>query len=113
MAHHRCPVCGSPIKRIHRRPIDRLLSLFFPFHRYRCHNSACGWEGNLHTSSRSGGHLSLPRHVIIPALILILVGILSLTFILWMRDNDMNPDALIGNLQKLGVLYLWQAQKSA
>jgi predicted RNA-binding Zn-ribbon protein involved in translation (DUF1610 family) len=40
-----CPVCGSPLSRIHRRPRDRLLSWFVPVRRYRCKNRGCGWSG--------------------------------------------------------------------
>jgi hypothetical protein len=33
--------------RIARRPIDRLISVVWPQHRYRCRVMDCGWEGNL------------------------------------------------------------------
>jgi uncharacterized protein with PIN domain len=42
-----CPLCNGAIKRIPRRFIDRLLSMFSPVHRYRCRSMRCGWEGNL------------------------------------------------------------------
>ena len=42
-----CPHCNGPIKRIPRRFIDRLLSMFSSIHRYRCRSMQCGWEGNL------------------------------------------------------------------
>lgn len=43
-----CPLCGSRgLIRIHRRPIDRLLSLFVDVYRFRCQQFECQWEGNL------------------------------------------------------------------
>ena len=39
-----CPRCGSRTRRIQRWPTDRLLSAFFTVWRFRCINSACGWE---------------------------------------------------------------------
>ncbi|WP_172204288.1 hypothetical protein [Niveibacterium sp. COAC-50] len=44
---HRCPLCASPIYRIRRRVLDRLLSWFTPVHRYQCSAMHCRWEGNL------------------------------------------------------------------
>ncbi|MGB8516565.1 MAG: hypothetical protein WCD45_01620 [Gallionella sp.] len=41
-----CPVCKSAhLDRIHRRLIDRFISLFVSIKRYHC--CACQWEGNL------------------------------------------------------------------
>lgn len=43
-----CPLCGNRgLIRIHRRPIDRLLSLFVDVYRFRCQQFECQWEGNL------------------------------------------------------------------
>lgn len=42
-----CPQCGSRLIRISRKPLDRLLSLFAPLHRYRCPSFSCRWEGCL------------------------------------------------------------------
>jgi hypothetical protein len=42
-----CPMCGGPLRRIHRRFIDRVLSLFRPVRRYRCPQPTCRWEGNV------------------------------------------------------------------
>ena len=42
-----CPACGEPLTRIPRRPVDRLLSLFRPVHRYQCTVLECEWQGNL------------------------------------------------------------------
>jgi len=38
-----CPQCGNSIHRVHRRLLDRVVSLFAPMHRYLCHH--CGWTG--------------------------------------------------------------------
>jgi hypothetical protein len=40
-----CPHCGSDLRRVHRRPRDRLLDLFVPVRRYRCKNRDCYWSG--------------------------------------------------------------------
>ena len=42
-----CPRCGSPLHRIHRSKLDRLLAKIFLPHagRYLCANSACRWSG--------------------------------------------------------------------
>lgn len=42
-----CPRCESPIKRVHRSMIDRLLGrTFMPnARRYRCTTPECGWSG--------------------------------------------------------------------
>jgi len=45
--HPLCPRCGSPLIRVRRHFADRLLSLFRPVRRYRCHKPACLWEGTL------------------------------------------------------------------
>jgi hypothetical protein len=42
-----CPQCGATLMRIHRRPIDRVVSLFKPLRRYRCTRLECEWTGNL------------------------------------------------------------------
>ncbi len=38
-----CPRCGARIHRVHRRYLDRLISLIAPHYRYRCFH--CGWSG--------------------------------------------------------------------
>lgn len=43
----RCPECGDIVTPIHRRAIDRVLSVFVPVHRMRCPNFLCAWEGNV------------------------------------------------------------------
>jgi hypothetical protein len=35
------------VNRVPRRFIDRLLSLAYPVHRYRCRSFICTWEGNM------------------------------------------------------------------
>lgn len=42
-----CPVCGSAIVRTHRTSGDQMISriLFLSFHRYRCGNQDCTWQG--------------------------------------------------------------------
>lgn len=44
-----CPYCNGPVIRIRRRFVDRVLSVFMPVQRYRCHMKGwgCDWEGNL------------------------------------------------------------------
>lgn len=43
-----CPACGGrDLSRIRRRPVDRLVSLFFRVRRYRCCKFGCNWEGAL------------------------------------------------------------------
>ena len=46
----KCPHCGGYLVRIHRRPIDRFLSLFVTVYRYQCQNHHCQWEGILRSS---------------------------------------------------------------
>ncbi|MBN1669236.1 MAG: hypothetical protein JW862_19240 [Anaerolineales bacterium] len=42
-----CPVCGQPVRRMHRRRRDRFFSklLLIQSHRYRCSDPACSWSG--------------------------------------------------------------------
>jgi len=59
-----CPRCGASLIRVHRRPVDRLVSLFKPMRRYRCSGPECEWTGNLpHAPSpgpEPGGPMSTP-----------------------------------------------------
>jgi hypothetical protein len=41
----RCPQCAGTIHRVHRRAIDRVISLYVPVRRYRCANNQCRWHG--------------------------------------------------------------------
>lgn len=43
----KCPNCACYATRIHRRLIDRALSMLIPVHRYKCHNYLCQWQGNV------------------------------------------------------------------
>lgn len=49
-----CPDCHSTLNRVPRRFIDRLLSLVYPVHRYRCRSFDCNWEGNLRYTAALG-----------------------------------------------------------
>lgn len=53
-----CPVCKGSLYRVPRRFLDRVLSVFVPVCRYRCHSWACGWEGNLRASGDSPSRAS-------------------------------------------------------
>ena len=44
-----CPVCDGYATRTRRRVIDRIVSVFMPVTRYRCHNDHCRWQGNIHS----------------------------------------------------------------
>jgi hypothetical protein len=49
--YHKCPECDHrTLALIHRRPVDKMMSWFFPIRRYRCRNPECRWEGNLPNS---------------------------------------------------------------
>jgi hypothetical protein len=48
-----CPRCQGPAYRVQRRVIDRLVSLIFPRHRYRCESWDCRWEGNFRVKRRA------------------------------------------------------------
>ncbi len=57
-----CPLCGCRgLVRVHRRPIDRVLSLFLDMQRFRCRQFECQWEGNLTTRRRLGGTRTVRR----------------------------------------------------
>ena len=49
-----CPECGSSLNRVRRRFIDRVVSLFYPVHRYHCRSFVCNWEGNLRDTAALG-----------------------------------------------------------
>jgi len=46
-SNHVCTECQGSLIRTPRRPIDRVISLFVPVHRYRCIRFGCQWIGNL------------------------------------------------------------------
>jgi len=45
LAELRCPRCGDGLHRIHRKPLDRLISVYVPVRRYHCRSDRCGWKG--------------------------------------------------------------------
>jgi len=54
-----CPRCACHLTRIHRRFIDRLLSIFIPVYRYRCYNLSCEWTGNIRVHHHSKRHTKI------------------------------------------------------
>jgi len=43
-----CPDCGRhSLKRIHRRNVDRFMSIFVASRRFACRDKRCHWVGNL------------------------------------------------------------------
>jgi len=48
-----CPLCGSGLHRIHRRRLDRVISLLIPVGRFLCKNPECRWTGLRVTTSRA------------------------------------------------------------
>ncbi len=50
-----CPACGGEIRRIHRRPTDRWISLYVPVRRYRCSARQCAWSGLRVVAGRQSG----------------------------------------------------------
>jgi hypothetical protein len=41
----KCPHCQGELHRVHRRTIDRVVSLYVPVARYRCRTRDCMWTG--------------------------------------------------------------------
>jgi len=74
MAHHLCPDCGGPLRQVHRRAFDRLVTLFYRVHRYRCSNADCGWEGLLR-SQRHKAKKKQPQWYVWVVLVLLGVAI--------------------------------------
>jgi len=62
-----CPDCGKPsLKRIRRRRVDRLVSMFAASRRFACRDIRCQWVGNL--TRNSAGHVAAsfsPVHVVL------------------------------------------------
>lgn len=52
-----CPSCGGTLHRVHRRPLDRAISLVIaPMHRYICGSPDCRWNGlRVDAASRYAG----------------------------------------------------------
>ncbi|HEY9825730.1 MAG TPA: hypothetical protein V6D19_09805 [Stenomitos sp.] len=40
-----CPKCRKKLHRVHRKPIERIISYLIPVHRFICYNHACRWQG--------------------------------------------------------------------
>ena len=59
LSSRNCPRCACHLTRIHRRFIDRLLSLFLPVYRYRCDRLLCDWEGNIRVNHRPERHTKI------------------------------------------------------
>lgn len=73
-----CPTCGSELRQVRRRPIERFIGWYVPFRRYRCRNHDCGWEGlKIKAISSTGrGLVRLGRgEVIVYVLLVILAAI--------------------------------------
>lgn len=49
---HRCPQCGSPVKRVLRSENDKRRWDADDWRRYRCRNEHCDWQGLLVVSDR-------------------------------------------------------------
>lgn len=78
LSYHLCPVCDSPLRQVHRRPIDRLISQFYPVHRYRCLNSKCGWDGLLHSKRHKAQRRLLPWWAwVLVVLLAVAIGLAS------------------------------------
>ncbi len=45
LSGRQCPRCGGSVHRIHRRWIDRVVSVVLPVRRYSCRDHDCGWRG--------------------------------------------------------------------
>jgi hypothetical protein len=56
----RCPRCGGPIHRVHRRWGDRVVSWFIPVRRYRCSKRECRWCGIRVVGSQHGPEPTAP-----------------------------------------------------
>lgn len=53
-----CPLCGSHLRRIHRRRFDRMMVLLLlpHAHRYLCSDPQCGWSGLRYGKPSEGRH---------------------------------------------------------
>jgi hypothetical protein len=59
-----CPRCGKVIGRIHRRPIEHLLSFVLPgLQRYACSDPLCGWTSLRRNpgTAKQNAHTSIPQ----------------------------------------------------
>lgn len=60
VAEVHCPRCQAVAYRVRRRWIDRLISLFRPVRRYRCHEFRCDWEGNIPVADLKAAQTTRP-----------------------------------------------------
>jgi hypothetical protein len=84
---HSCPMCGGEVRRIRRRPADRVVSVFRPVIRCECRDRECGWNGLIDQSGsaasswgsvvRSPAFLALAVVLAIPPLALLAWYLLS------------------------------------
>ncbi len=74
-----CPRCGQPVRRTHRRFLDRVASLVVPLRRFKCRN--CGWNG-LRISSHS---LWVQRPRVILLRVALIVLVLSVAILIAMQ----------------------------
>jgi predicted RNA-binding Zn-ribbon protein involved in translation (DUF1610 family) len=51
-ATHRCPQCGSTVKRVMRSENDKRRWDAEQWHRYHCRNEQCDWQGLLRVAQR-------------------------------------------------------------
>lgn len=52
-SRHRCPQCGSRVKRVLRTANDKRRWDAEDFRRYRCRSDTCGWQGLLQVGGRT------------------------------------------------------------
>ena len=83
-----CPECAGVLVRTSRLPLDRLMSLFKPVHRYRCQDFACHWEGQLPIDRLAIAHgdwmeeADRPR-LTVAALVFWAIIVAALVVVLW------------------------------
>lgn len=58
----RCPECDGELLRAIRLPVDRLVSVYKPVHRYRCQSFDCQWQGRLALESTATAHRNWILH---------------------------------------------------
>jgi predicted RNA-binding Zn-ribbon protein involved in translation (DUF1610 family) len=74
-----CPECGEVLHRIHRRPLERVISVVLPLRRYGCPH--CGWSG-----LRVSWHLphpSLDRRFVTRAALVLIVCLVAVGLAVW------------------------------
>lgn len=57
-----CPACGGhTLKRIHRRNVDKFLSMFTGIRRFACRDIRCHWVGNLTRNAARSKSIAVNR----------------------------------------------------